>query len=433
MFIDSGDKSECFGCEACVQVCGVSAITMQEDAEGFRYPVVDYSLCVRCNKCRKVCPYENMPQMHEDDKYTFGGYHLNNSIRFDSTSGGAFSAIVEAFCDENYVIFGAEAEGLKVFHSYVTDKSEIWRFRKSKYSQSIIGTAYRDAKRFLLEGRKVLFSGTPCQIAGLLSFLEGVNQDKLLTVEVICEGVPSPLYVRKLDDAIEAKYGARIESIDYRYTGRSVFSRGKWDFQRMMLMLGKNTYGGGGTGRWDFEMMRITLMNKQKILTKDRWFNPFWSIWLQHLMSRPSCYRCKFASRGRTADITLGDLWGVHIYCPELYGNNGGASLVVCNTSKGREVFRQAERFMYGHKLSFEEALKYQSPMRKTISTNPNREAFMRDLRSGMSYRALAKKWAKKPTIKLLFQKYVWGNRQKVFVWNLKHAAMNIIRKKGKM
>ena len=133
-------------------------------------------------------------------------------------------------------------------------------------------------------------------------------------------------------------------------------------------------------------------MDKRKILTRDRWFNPFWSVWLQHLMSRPSCYRCSFASRGRAADITLGDLWGVHIYCPELYGNNGGSSLVACNTAKGREVFRKAERFMYGHELNFEEALKYQSPMRRTINMNPNREAFMRDLRSSMSYRSINRK-----------------------------------------
>ncbi len=174
-------------------------------------------------------------------------------------------------------------------------------------------------------------------------------------------------------------------------------------------------------------------MNKRKILVKDRWFNPFWSIWLQHLMSRPSCYRCRFASKGRTADITLGDLWGVHIYCPELYGNNLGSSLVVCNTAKGREVFKKAEGLMYGHELKFEDALKYQSPMRGTISMNPKREEFMCDLRSGMSYRALTRKWAKRPGMKLLFQKYVYGNRQKVFLWNLKRKVLNIFKKKGGM
>ncbi len=241
MFLDTGDKTECFGCEACVQICGKNAISMEEDAEGFRYPVVDMSSCVNCGMCRNVCPHAHMPEKHDRNKYAFGGYHLNPETRFESTSGGAFSAIAEAFCDNNYVIFGAEAKGLLVFHSYITDKSDLWRFRKSKYSQSIIGTSYKKARKFLQEGKKVLFSGTPCQIAGLLSFLGNTDQENLLTVEVVCEGVPSPLYVRKLDQHIKNKYGAPIETIDYRYTGRSLLSHGKWDFQDMLLRI----IGGG--------------------------------------------------------------------------------------------------------------------------------------------------------------------------------------------
>ena len=168
-------------------------------------------------------------------------------------------------------------------------------------------------------------------------------------------------------------------------------------------------------------MMRITLKNRKNItLKKDRWFNPFWSVWLNHLMSRPSCYHCQFACQERNADITLGDLWGVHIYCPELYGKNGGASLIVCSSEKGRQVLEAAKGQLFGHELRFEEALKYQGPMRHSINENPNRTAFMSDLASNMDYAAINRKWAKKPTLKLLFQKYVWGNRQKVWLWSLK-------------
>ena len=397
MFFDTDDKKECFGCEACVQSCGANAITMQEDDEGFCYPVIDDILCLNCNRCREVCPYEHMPDKHEAGKYVFGGYNVDPEVRFDSTSGGAFSAIADAFCDENYVIIGAEAKGLLVFHSYVTDKKEIWRFRKSKYSQSIMGTSYRKAAHFLQEGKKVLFSGTPCQIAGLLNYLGNENRANLLTVEVVCEGVPSPLYVRKMEQMLREKYASGIESIDYRYTGKSILLNGKWDFQIMRLYL------------------------REGVKQRDRWFNPFWSIWLQHLMSRPSCYHCKFTSPGRVADITLGDLWGVHKYCPELYGKNGGSSLVVCNTDKGKQVFVIAQQKMYGHELTFDEVLKYQGPMRRAIAANPDRDQFMSDLKSGMSFREINKRWAKKPSPKLLFEKYVWGNRQKVAVWNLFH------------
>jgi coenzyme F420-reducing hydrogenase beta subunit len=399
IYLDDNNKSHCLGCEACVQVCGKAAITMKEDQDGFRYPLIDAAKCVDCGMCRKVCPYDNMPQRYGEDKYVFGGYSLDKDIRFESTSGGAFSEIVNAYCDENYVIFGAEADGLEVYHGFITDKCDLGRFRKSKYSQSKIGTAYKDAKRFLKEGKNVLFSGTPCQIAGLKAYLGNTDQEKLLTVEVVCEGVPTPLYVRKLDKQVQSKYGAKIKSLDYRYTGKSWLSSGKWDFQQMQIIADdKNT--------------------DQK---KDRWFNPFWSIWLKHLMSRPSCYECPFTNRERVADITLGDLWGVHIYCPELYGNNGGASLVIGNTEKGKSVIAEATKNMYGHELKFEDALKYQGPMRKHIPDNPRRKEFMEDLRSDMDYKQITKKWADRPSIKLLYQKYIWGNRQKVFVWNLFH------------
>lgn len=399
MYLDSQNSIECFGCEACVQICPKAAIEMKEDAEGFRYPHINPALCIECGACRRVCPQAAMPLKHEKNKYVFGGYHRDDAVRFESTSGGAFSAIAEAFCDENYVVFGAEADGLAVYHWYIEAVGQLSRFRKSKYSQSVIGTAYQDAKALLQQGKKVLFSGTPCQIAGLKNYLANTPQDRLLTVEVVCEGAPSPLFVRKMDAMLKKKHGSAIQDLDYRYTGRSLLRNGKWDFEQMKIILRED---------------------RKKPLIRDRWFNPFWYIWLDHLMSRPSCYHCPFTTTGRVADITLGDLWGVHLYCPELYGKNGGSSLVVCNTPAGKEVFRKAQPFMNGHALDFEDALRYQSPMRKTIGDNPDRNAFMADLQSNMSYEALVKKWARKPTAKLLWQKYIWGNRQKILFWNLR-------------
>ena len=314
---------------------------MKEDNEGFRYPVVDSSVCVECGSCEIVCQSFNIPSLHQDKQYVFGGYHKNQQVRFDSTSGGAFSAIVEAFCDNDYVIFGAKGDGINVFHTYIEDINDLNSFRKSKYSQSFIGCSFKQVKDFLKAGKKVLFSGTPCQIAGLRKYLNTIGQEKLLTVEVICEGVPSPLYVRKWDKYLMERYGQGIECIDYRYTGRAPFQEGKWDFQQV----------------------RIVLKEKSAIILKDRWLNPFWSIWLNHLMSRPSCYYCKYTTSKRVADITLGDLWGVHLFCPELYGKNGGSSLVICNTEKGKAVIAKAQDHMYGHELLFEDVLKYQSPL----------------------------------------------------------------------
>ena len=180
-YLNTGQRNKCFGCEACVQICPVDALRMMEDNEGFRYPCLDKNICIKCGKCHLVCPYENAPVKYEKKKMTFGGYHTDLKIRCSSTSGGAFSAIAGTWCDENYVIFGAVAEGINVYHSYIIDKSNIDIFRKSKYSQSVIGNTFRTVKKFLSEGKKVLFSGTPCQNAGLIKYLGECNKEKLLT------------------------------------------------------------------------------------------------------------------------------------------------------------------------------------------------------------------------------------------------------------
>lgn len=400
-YLDSKILTQCYGCEACAQACNKNAITMIEDDEGFRYPHVEAELCVHCGLCRVVCPHSNPPKRFYEEKYAYGGYHKDAGIRAESTSGGAFSAIVDAWCDDNYVIFGAVADGLSVRHEYITDKKMLGKFRKSKYSQSVMGTAYSDARSFLREGKKVLFSGTPCHIAALKSFLRGKLHENLLMVEVVCEGVPSPLYVRKYGSYLQQKYSSTIRNLDYRYTDSSSFQ----SKDRIT------------SGKWDFEVMRTVLKNGRE-LKQDRWFNPFWSIWLNHLMSRPSCYECPFAGADRNADITMGDLWGVHIYCPDLYGRNGGSSLVVCNSAQGKTVWQKAQQYMYGRELSFDTAVKYQGPMRSHIASNPLRDTFMSDLKT-CDYLTINKKWAKRPTLKLFLQKYVWGNRQKVWLWNI--------------
>lgn len=390
-YLSTNRKSECSGCEACVQACEKNAIHMHMDTEGFAYPLLDSGLCVSCGLCRAVCPREKGPLNAHEIKAAFGGYLYDEQIRKESTSGGAFSAVAEAWCTGNYAVFGAEAQGLKVFHSCITDLSELGRFRKSKYSQSEIGDSYKEAKRLLNEGVRVLFSGTPCQIAGLISFLGNTPQENLLTVDVVCEGVPSPQFVQKYQEKLKERYGHEIAELDYRNKDKP---------------------------KWDFNVVKVTLTNR-RILYIDRWINPFFNVWISGLMSRPSCYGCQYTALTSKADISLGDLWGVHQHCPELYGKDRGASLVLCGTEKGSEVLALAQKSMYGHFLNSNEVLKFQRRLRTSIKDNPSRESFMRDM-SEMDYDSLCRKWVKPPSLGLLWSKYVWGNRQKVFMWNLK-------------
>lgn len=418
-FLKSGSKEECYGCEACAQVCGHKALQMIEDAEGFRYPILDASKCVNCNLCHKVCPAEEYPTKRHVSNSAFGGYIKNLSVRKLSTSGGAFSAIVDVFCVSDYAIFGAVSEGLEVHHSYVEDKTLINAFRGSKYSQSKMGDCYRLAGRFLKAGKNIVFSGTPCQIAGLNKYLDtllSITKENLLTIEVVCEGVPSPLYLRKLRKDILASKESDIVNLDYRFkeSHNSNFNSFKLGIKDQ--------------GKWDFQVMRIELDNGT-VIKKDRWFNPFWSIWLKHLMSRPSCYHCPAATAERVADITLGDLWGVHLYCPELYGHNGGASVIIANTDKGKEILEQAKKLMFGHSLDINDVIRYQGPMRAPIKYNELRENCMADLQNdSISCDVFNKKWADSPSLKLLFNKYIWGNRQKVALYNFRKKISTLFR-----
>lgn len=402
-FLESGDTAVCFGCGACVQACPFGALKMLEDDEGFLYPAFDSRSCRDCGRCHEVCPTQKPLPFHGREKEAvFGGHIADAGLLKNSTSGGAFIALVNAWFSEGgeRVAWGAVAHGLKVQHECARHISGAYAFMKSKYSQSNVGNAYEQIAAQLKDGISVLFSGTPCQIAGLYSFIGSKITGLpggLLTVEVICEGVPSPLYIRKLIKRREEIEGSSLHSIDYRSKdGR----------------------------RWDFQVMSFVFQNGHHVKV-DRWFNPFWSVWLQHLMNRPSCYECPFACPERLADITLGDLWGVHLMCPELYNRNAGASLVLCSTECGEALFSKARAAMVGHEIDFDTVLRFQGPLRRPIGPEPRREAFIRDLRA-LEIDEIDRKWAKRPTIGFLLGKYIWGNRQKVALWRIANRVKRI-------
>lgn len=214
--INIQDKKDCCGCSACASVCPKHCITMSEDSEGFIYPCVDESVCVDCHLCERVCPIIN----YGNDREPLAVYAAKNpdeSIRMQSSSGGVFTLLAERVIDEGGVVFGATFnDRWEVVHDYVETKEELAKFRGSKYVQSKIGDSYQKAKAFLKNNRKVLFSGTPCQIAGLKKYLRK-DYDNLLAVDFICHGVPSPgvfrTYLQEEIDKESAHKGGRKNSV----------------------------------------------------------------------------------------------------------------------------------------------------------------------------------------------------------------------------
>jgi len=352
--VDIKEKNECCGCNACVQRCPESCITMREDNEGFPYPEVDREVCIDCGLCEKVCPV-----IHQGDKRkplaVYAVKHKDDKIRISSSSGGAFTALAESVIDEDGVVFGAKFdEDWSVFHDYTDTKEGLAAFRGSKYVQSRVGDSFKKAEYFLKAGRKVLFSGTPCQIAGLKLFLRK-EYDNLLTVDFICHGVPSPGVWREyLKEETARQCGgknsvlshpnikerdARIESISFRD------KRLGWKKYSFALTLSvPNGHGAKNT------VLLSEPLNK----------NIFLRGFLTNLYLRPSCHACPAKSFKSGSDITISDFWGGQSIIPE-WNDDKGISVMFLHkeiksvgnnslflkkleTYKQRSLFRSAKK-----------------------------------------------------------------------------------------
>ena len=313
--INITDKADCCGCTACVNVCSRAAISMQEDEEGFKYPVVNPDLCVGCGLCKRVCPVLRCDKL-EHKEAPIGVYALHHkelSVWNDSSSGGAFSSLVDWTFRQGGCVFGARYD--EQFH-VVHAKAETWEeallFRGSKYVQSCIEGVYKQVRAELKKGRVVLFSGNPCQCEGLRGFLLR-PYEKLIIVDIMCHCVPSPKVFSDYIAFIEKKARKKIGSI---------FMKDK-------------TFG------WGAQSPRIQFQDGEV------WFNTpeslLWNqIFYSQLVSRPSCHKCRFAHYFHPGDITIGDFWGIEHTHPEFYDKKG-ISLLFTNTPKGQSVFKEVQ------------------------------------------------------------------------------------------
>lgn len=335
--IHINNKHNCCGCSACASVCPKHCITMQEDSEGFLYPIVDETLCIDCGLCERVC-HELHPFDERKPQKVLAAINKDEEIRLKSSSGGIFYILAKQVIDDGGVVFGARFnDDWQVVIDYAEDIDGIKAFMGSKYVQARTETAYIDAKRFLSEGRKVLFSGTPCQIAGLHHFLRK-QHDNLLTVDIICHGTPSPMvWGRYLDETVEQV--KEICNIEFRNKTN-------------------------GWKNFSFKIERNESDDTISVLSsfKD---NPFMKAFLRDIILRPACYDCKAKSGRSHSDITIADFWGVHSIFPEM-DDDKGTGLVFINSEKGESALSNQRIIIAETKYKLIKALNpacYRSPM----------------------------------------------------------------------
>lgn len=344
------DKEHCCGCGACYNVCPKQCISMEYDKEGFLYPVIDEKICIKCNLCKKTCPYnlknENNDYIHD----TYACINKNRDIVKKSTSGGVFSAIAEEYCIEGSVIFGATlTEDIKVKHIYIDNVNLLDKLRGSKYVQSEIGDTYKQTKDFLIEGKKVVFSGTPCQIAGLKSYLKR-EYENLLTIDLVCHGVPSPLVFNKYKEYMEKKFHSKIININFRDK--------------------KNK-------RWDKHKVTIDFENN-KTYSKRGVDDSFEYGFYKNLCNRPSCHSCPFSKIPRVGDFTLGDFWGIEDVEPTFYDNEG-TSLLLVNSKKAQMLIEKISTQLRIKKVDFNKTVEFNKHLITHSAYNPKRDIFMND------------------------------------------------------
>ena len=338
------NKKDCCGCESCVQCCPKHCISMYEDNEGFLYPIVDKETCIDCGLCEKVCPviHQDTPR---EPLSSYIAINPNDEIRLKSSSGGIFTLLAEAIIRDGGVVFGARFdENWDVIHAWTDTIEGLAPFRGSKYVQSRIGDTYREAKGFLNKGRKVLFSGTPCQVAGLKKYIRK-DYTNLLTVDFICHGVPSPgvwrRYLSELRDSLRAERGdgrnSVASSIDELPVITGISFRDKsngWKKYGFRLRYAASEAAAN--------TVSASTIKKEKELLMPYTENLFMRGFLADIYLRPSCYACPAKSGKSGSDITIADAWGVNQFAQE-FDDDKGACYVLENTNIGHFFLQQLQ------------------------------------------------------------------------------------------
>lgn len=344
--------NKCTGCYACVNKCPKGCISMMENEEGFWFPQINADLCVKCGMCEKACPVLNpIPiEKTEADIKVYAVVNKDEAIRAKSASGGAFSAIASYVLANNGVVFGASFDkDFEIVHTYVDCEEDMYKLRGSKYVQSRIGDTYKQAKEFLEQGRMVLFSGTACQTSGLIGYL-GKDYDNLITQDLVCHGVPSPMVWRKYIKFREKLARSKVKSIFFR----------------------DKTYG------WHNWHMAFDFEDGTEYKQSQR-SDMMIKAFLHGKCSRECCYDCQFKQKCRLADFTLADLWGVEGMAAEM-DDDKGLSACFVNSPKATAVFDCIKDNLRYKEVDLEKAVNGNLAMIESETLKADRADFLRDI-----------------------------------------------------
>lgn len=347
---------DCTGCTACYSVCPHKAIQMVEDAEGFKFPQIDGTKCTNCGLCEKVCVPSNGYEKPSFTAQAYGAKNKRLDERKKSQSGGAFYILAKNVLSQNGVVYGAQIdEGCIVRHSRACTESEVKAFRGSKYVQSDLGDVFLQVKEDLLLGVPVLFSGAPCQVAGLKSFLRK-DYENLLLVDLICHGVPSP----------------KVWS-DYL----------TWQQERLNRKITNPNFRDKEFG-WERSYESFYVHGKKKR------FDVYSRIFHSLNAHRKSCYVCPFTNTERVSDITIGDFWGIENTKPE-FKDEYGVSAVLVNSAKGQRVWGEVRGNFDYFECKVEDIMARNPHLSKPVDKPATRETFWNDYEKGFSL--VAKKY----------------------------------------
>lgn len=346
--LEISSKKMCSGCGACANACPKQCIRMEADEEGFLYPVIDIEQCVNCHICEKVCPIVNQKTSASRSKQkAFAAYNLDEQVRLHSSSGGIFTLLAQEIIRQGGIVYGAALSDdcRTVSHIAVDSLSGLTALQGSKYVQSSISGAMRDAKEQLESGRTVLFTGTPCQIGGLYAYLRK-DYPNLYTQDLICHGAPSPKVWERYVEMRTRTAGSEPETVSFRC------KNGGWKLYSMLFRFKEGAV-------------------YEKNLREDLFMKGF----LADMYLRPSCHACSFKGKDRQADITLADFWGVQNVMPEM-DDNKGTSVVWVHSEKGARLFEAIQKAVRYEEIDIEKALVYNHAAVNSVPEPRERKRF---------------------------------------------------------